>query len=284
MNWDEPINRLADSLAPPSLSLSAGCGMSAGGARFDPGILFANGEQGAWYDPSDLSSMFQDSGGTTPSAVDAVVGLIRDKSGRGNHASQSTTASKPVLRQSGSRYYLEFDGIDDYLATSAIDFSSCSQISVFAGIRKVADTTACLLELTANADTTNGGFYIVPVLTGQVYKCSVGGSLALKNQRNYGPYPAPVTQVITACFKAGATGSSSALSFRVNGSADEGVNASSAADSGNLANAAFYIGRRDGTLLPFTGRVYGMILRTGVSDTASINRAEAWVNAKTGAY
>ena len=26
--------------------------------------LFANGEQGAWYDPSDLSTMFQDASGT----------------------------------------------------------------------------------------------------------------------------------------------------------------------------------------------------------------------------
>ncbi len=43
--------------------------------------LFANSEQGAWYDPSDFSSMFQDSTGTTPvTAVGQPVGLILDKS------------------------------------------------------------------------------------------------------------------------------------------------------------------------------------------------------------
>ena len=60
--------------------------------------LFANGEQGVWYDPSDFSTMFQDSGGTTPvTAVEQPVGLMLDKSGRGNHASQATATSRPVL-------------------------------------------------------------------------------------------------------------------------------------------------------------------------------------------
>ena len=64
----------------------------------NPLALFAAGEQGVWYDPSDFSTMFQDSAGTTPvTAVEQPVGLIRDKSGRGNHASQSTADSRPVL-------------------------------------------------------------------------------------------------------------------------------------------------------------------------------------------
>ena len=43
--------------------------------------LFAAGEVGAWYDPSDLSTMFQDSNGMTPVTADGqTVGLILDKS------------------------------------------------------------------------------------------------------------------------------------------------------------------------------------------------------------
>lgn len=43
--------------------------------------LFANGEQGAWYDPSDLTTLFQDAAGTTPvTAVEQPVGLMLDKS------------------------------------------------------------------------------------------------------------------------------------------------------------------------------------------------------------
>lgn len=42
---------------------------------------FAKGEPGAWYDPSDLTTLFQDSAGTTPvTAVEQPVGLMLDKS------------------------------------------------------------------------------------------------------------------------------------------------------------------------------------------------------------
>ena len=60
--------------------------------------LFASGEQGVWYDPSDLSTMYQDAAGTIPvTGMEQPVGKILDKSGRGNHATQATTASRPRL-------------------------------------------------------------------------------------------------------------------------------------------------------------------------------------------
>ena len=61
-------------------------------------LLFAASEPGAWYDPSDMSTLFQDSAGTVPvTAVEQPVGRILDKSGRGNHATQATTTKRPVL-------------------------------------------------------------------------------------------------------------------------------------------------------------------------------------------
>lgn len=43
--------------------------------------LFASGAPGVWYDPSDMSTLFQDSAGTTPvTAVEQPVGLMLDKS------------------------------------------------------------------------------------------------------------------------------------------------------------------------------------------------------------
>ena len=95
------------------------------GATYDPSHLFINGEQGAWYDPSDLSTMFQDSAGTTPvTGVGQPVGLILDKSGNDNHASQATAASRPLLQNDGVNNYLAFDGVDDRLSTSAINMST----------------------------------------------------------------------------------------------------------------------------------------------------------------
>ena len=67
-------------------------------AAYTPALLFASGEQGAWYDPSDPTTLFQDAAGTVPvTAVEQPVGRMLDKSGRGNHATQSTAINRPVL-------------------------------------------------------------------------------------------------------------------------------------------------------------------------------------------
>lgn len=48
---------------------------------WNPRALFANGEQGVIYDPNDLTTLFQDSAGTTPvTAAGQPVGLMLDKS------------------------------------------------------------------------------------------------------------------------------------------------------------------------------------------------------------
>jgi hypothetical protein len=53
--------------------------------KFNPRNWFAKGEPGAWYDPSDLTTLFQESTGVTPMAAvgtvqDQPVGLMLDKS------------------------------------------------------------------------------------------------------------------------------------------------------------------------------------------------------------
>lgn len=64
---------------------------------FSPSNLFSGGAQGVWYDPSDLTTMYQDSVGTTPvTAVEQPVGLILDKSRgalRGSELAAATYAT-----------------------------------------------------------------------------------------------------------------------------------------------------------------------------------------------
>lgn len=63
-----------------NLSNLSGLGVS-GGSLFKPNALFRDGEQGVWFDPSDMSTLFQDSLGTTPvTDVEQPVGLMLDKS------------------------------------------------------------------------------------------------------------------------------------------------------------------------------------------------------------
>jgi hypothetical protein len=115
-----------------------GLGLTSGRkVAFAPAGLFGASDAGAWYDPSDLTSMFQDSAGTTPAAVDSPVGLLRDKSGKGNHASQATASKRPTLRQAGALYYLEFDGTDDMLQAA---FTVTQPFDRVSGLRQITWT------------------------------------------------------------------------------------------------------------------------------------------------
>ena len=60
--------------------------------------LFTGGADGGVYDPPDYSTLLQDSAGTVPlTAIEQPVGLILDKSGRCNHATQPVANSRPLL-------------------------------------------------------------------------------------------------------------------------------------------------------------------------------------------
>lgn len=116
---------------------------------FDPLSLFSEGQQGAWYDPSDLPTLFQDSAGTTPVTADGdPVGLMLDKSGNDNHASQSTTASKPTLTADG----LLGDGDDDFMSTE-MDYQGPGFVSFVAKIEATKPGTRALISGTVGSTT-----------------------------------------------------------------------------------------------------------------------------------
>ena len=79
---------------------------------FSPSALFANGEVGVWYDPSDLSTLFQDTSGTTPVTTPGqTVALMLDNSGNDFHATQPTAAARPtygIVPAGGRRNLLEY--------------------------------------------------------------------------------------------------------------------------------------------------------------------------------
>ena len=106
-----------------ALRLGLGLGLS-GGVSFSPLSLFAASEPGFWFDPSDLTTLFQDAAGTTPvTAAGQSVGLVLDKSGRGNHATQSTSLSRPTLGRNpvgGTRNLLTYTEQFDNAAWSKV--------------------------------------------------------------------------------------------------------------------------------------------------------------------
>jgi hypothetical protein len=432
--------------------------LSAG--QFSPASLFAAGEQGAWYDPSDFTTMFQDSAGATPvTAVEQPVGRILDKSGRGNTATQATSASRPVLsakvnmflnsrlnngvsgspgtaptswsyanagtpaytygtdseangstvtivqdttqrsilRQSvallasttyivsavvdvttagniqqhvtatslpagatityqlngstvsgttaiptgrntialviavsttagtpeirigaglqsagvaaslifrqvqiesgstrttyqwtntstdydttGFPLYLRFDGTDDSLATSSIDFSATDKMSVFAGIRKLSDAaSAAIVELSVTGSTNSGSFTLLGPTAGATDYLFRSRGNGTTNGATGTPFVAPITNVLSGLGNI----SGDSMILRANG-AQVATNVNDQG-TGNFGNYPLYIGRRAGTSLPFNGRLYSLIVRGAQSTSAEITNTETWVNGKTMAY
>lgn len=74
----------------------------------------------AWYDPSDLSTMFQDTAGTVPvTAAGQSVARINDKSGNGRNLLQATGANQPTLEVDGNgKRYLDFNGTTDFMSVA----------------------------------------------------------------------------------------------------------------------------------------------------------------------
>lgn len=69
-------------------------------------------------------ALFQDSAGTIPvTNIEQPVGLVLDKSGRGNHLVQATAAKRPLYQSSGGLHWLKYDGVDDNGNSSGINIS-----------------------------------------------------------------------------------------------------------------------------------------------------------------
>lgn len=127
---------------------------------FSPATLFAAGEQGGWYDPSDLSTMFQDTAGTVPvTATGQTVGLLLDKSGRGNHLTQATAASRPIygIEPFGGRRNLltRTEEFDNAAWSNSIGGTGTNPtISANAGVAPDETSTADRLQFSLGGGTT----------------------------------------------------------------------------------------------------------------------------------
>jgi hypothetical protein len=75
-------------------------------SAWTPAQLFPGA--GAWYDPSNLSSMFQEiASPVTPTTPGSVIGTIRDLSGNGHHGVSPTNAQRPLLNLTGGVYAIQ---------------------------------------------------------------------------------------------------------------------------------------------------------------------------------
>ena len=186
----------------------------------------------------------------------------------GNHAFQTASASRPILRKNAvtGAYYLEFDGSDDFFVTNSIDFTATDKISLFAGVSKLVDTAQIIAELSTRANANPGSFSLISGNDaggiGYVSLSRGSSSVSVEQTARSFTYSGADTAVLSV--KHDISGDLS--SIRRNGVV--GIDGTGDKGGGNFGNYPLYIGRRGGTSTPFNGHLYSLI-GTGRLATAS---------------
>jgi hypothetical protein len=254
---------------------------------FLPSDLFAASEKGVWYDPGDITTLFQDVAGTTPvTASGQTVALMKDKSGNGADATQSDATKRPTFYiYPGSEYgALSFDGTNDFMVTSAINFTGTAAMTATAGfqVSSTAGTGARLVvEPGPVTASTNGSFYMSGPGSLNDHSMGLRGttSIAASFANESGD-----DDVLTGVFDIGQSTKETELMPRLNGVVKSGVDitwtGSANAGTGNFGNQALYIGSRAGTTYFFKGYMYGMVVRGATSSAPQITSTETWVTAR----
>lgn len=250
--------------------------------KYDNEFLFSNGEGGAIYDPSDMSTMYQDSAGTTPvTAAGDPVGRIEDKSGNGIHAVQDVDNSyRPTLEQdAGGKWYLSFNGTSSYLRADGMDLSASDEVTVCSGAHKNVDTgnPKFICELSESVGSNNGTFYVAYPRSGggnDDLGCFVQG-YGFNRSLTISGYASPLTSVVTMTSKI----SEPSVKLRLNGveigSRDETLG------SGNFTNHSLYIGSRAGTSLFFNGRLYSLTIRGSLTSGSDLGMMEQFAASRS---
>lgn len=180
---------------------------------------------------------------------------------------------------------LYFDGIDDFLQTNNIDFTTTNKISVFTGVRKLSDTVqGRLLETGTNYANPVGGFMIAaPASTtgggnyGAALSSSNSQTIYTGNNELVG-YVSPVSSVLSTSFDLSKTDYKDVLKFRINGVLKNYTASPTWTGGGTYSNSPLYIGRRGGTALPFTGHLYSLVILGRLAsdiETTTIEKAIA---------
>jgi hypothetical protein len=174
--------------------------------------------------------------------------------------------------------YLRFDGTDDCLVTSNVDFSSTAQVTVCAGVRKISDAAqGVVAELSATIASNDGTFLLAaPDGASATFGWDSKGTAQVDAVAS--GVAAPITRVVTGT--ADISGDSAII--RLNGSVadtdtgDQGT--------GNFGEYPLFVGARNDASARLNGRIYQLLGRSVVSDPTTLGLTEAYVNSKTRAF
>lgn len=259
--------------------MQIGLGLGIGSPRAPAylGGLFGPGDVGMLIDPAALGSLSQDDAGSVPvTAAGQPVGLVRDMSGGAVVLSQATASKRPTLQIDGAgRPYLQFDGVDDILATTAFAWGS-DAVTMCAAVTNEGDPIVAGVYVAFGGASISAPWYsVVNAGSGGAYGARSRGSTGLVSA-NSAPY-ANETAVLTQQSKV----STDTLVMRRNG-----VQVASAATdqgSGTYGTQPLYVGAGGpATSNPMAGRIYGLVAVNRLLTGPELAFAERWLAHKCG--
>lgn len=177
----------------------------------------------------------------------------------------------------GFPHYLKFDGVDDSLATAAIDFSGTDKVTEVLGITFLNSTFGVIYELSPTIASNAGTFgRFAGVMSSKHYPANCRGSEALVDYAGMASSSQPDTCVLSATFDI----AGDLTRTRRNGV--YGIDETTDKGSGNFTSQPLFIGRRNGASSPAAFQLNQLILRGAA--TTGLTDGEAFANTKTGAY
>jgi lysophospholipase L1-like esterase len=118
-----------------------------------------------WFDASDLSTLWQDTGATSAVASDGqAVARIDDKSGNARHGTQATSGNRPLYKTDGTLRWLSFDGDDEIPIASLYTTPTSGEWAVAYAARR-SDSGANNGVVTGQSDTS-GSYWLGDNLLG----------------------------------------------------------------------------------------------------------------------
>jgi hypothetical protein len=259
-----PINLAATSIT--------STGFRAGWAPWTPAELFSASQQGVWYEPSDLSTLFQDAAGTTPVTADGQpVGRMNDKSGNGNNLSQTTLNRRPLYKTDGVKHWLKFDGVNDFLFSSAINMTAYTSVFYAMSLNAVSPY-ASGANIIIEFGLGNGSFTTHLNRFGTDFTTYV--QRISSNVLEMGYAKLTGAQVIASIVNFSAATAAEQVIMRENGIAKTLTNYDSAVlgSTGTVGNLPLYLGARSGASNPSNAEFFGLVIAPGAGNFQDAER------------
>jgi len=245
---------------------------------FTPAALYLSGEAGDWFDPSDLSKMWQDTAGTTPITADGQT-VARIDGQRGLVSlRQATAAQRAQYKTSGGLHWLQFDGTDDrYDSSAVVDFSASDRITVSIAMSKASDASERRVLEFGVVGVDAGTFrFQSPNGAAANYSFSAHGTATQTASYTNAAVAAPHTGVLTGLAEI----SPAQTTLRVNGA--QVATSASSLGTGNFSSRNLKLGAAWNSSLYHSGNVYALVLRGDLTSGADLTSLETYMGAKAG--